>query len=222
MITQVQVTTKGDKPITTTVTAPVAVMTGPSDTLDILLAPSLNQELDAMIKNVPLCTKKRSACGVLHLLEVFKDNNSAAIQKFKAVVQDIKFLTREAIEDLFKSMNTGVTEAQFITALGEGAGAAPIMFAAWFLYHEASSIPSRFKYKNPPKNTLPTIEAPPKLEEPEKCAKPDAKGKDAPACPDCDGKDNTCQKVCSPPVPDNILSLSILGVENINHDIGRI
>jgi hypothetical protein len=165
--------------------------------LDILIASAFNQKIGSLIKDIPVCTKKRSdSCGVLRLLEVFNNDNTAEIKAFKSLVQDIKFFSREALEAIFKSTTTGVTQAQFLTALGEGAGAAPIMFSAWFLYHEANSLPSRFKYKNPPKNNLPTTEAPPKKNEPEKCTKDD-KGKNAPACPDCDGKDNICQKVGS-------------------------
>lgn len=171
-------------------------MTGPSDALDILLTPSLNQKLDAVIKSVPVCTKKRDAsCGFMHMLEIFKNNNDAEIGKFKAAVENIQFMARENLEQIFKTMTTSVTQAQFITALGNGAGYAPILFGGWFIYHQGGEIPSRLKFKNPPKNNLPTTEAPPK--EPEKCAK-DAKGKDAPACPDCDGKNGICQSVRSP------------------------
>jgi hypothetical protein len=192
-ITQVQVKTKDNKPTTATVTAPVAVMTGPSGDLDILMTPKLQTQLENMMNKAPACSKKReAACGITKFLEDFKADNSEVIKALKDAVKDIQFLS----EEVLKALGTSAT-AQEAQMVATGIGSMSLVWMAFHVYAK-NHLPLVFGIKRPPKNNLPTTEDPPA--DPKKCPADAPKGKDAPLCGDCKGDKNVCQDVCiSPP-----------------------
>lgn len=174
-------------------TAPVAVMTGPSGDLDILMAPKLQTQLENMMNKAPACSKKReAACGITKFLEDFKADNSDAIKALKDTVKDIQFLS----EEMLKALGTSAT-AQEAQMVATGIGSMSLVWMAFHVYTK-NHLPLVFGIKRPPKNNLPTIEDPPT--DPKKCPADAPKGKDAPLCKDCKGDKNVCQDVCvSPP-----------------------
>lgn len=190
-ITQVQVTTKDGKPTTKTVTAPVAVMTGPDGDLNVLMAPKLQEKLADMMQNVPACGKKRAeACGIERFLMEFDADDTKLIQSLKDAVEGIKFLS----EDVLKALITSAGKKE-ILLLADGVGAIGCVWMGAHLFLQNQHLPLAFAIKDPPKNDIPKTE-PPEEEDSDKCPKDAPKGKDAPLCPDCSGKDNTCQDVC--------------------------
>ncbi|KAJ5216527.1 uncharacterized protein N7498_002934 [Penicillium cinerascens] len=186
-ITQVQVTTKDNKPTTATVTAPVAVMTGPKGDLDVLMSPKLEQQLSDMMGKVPACSKKREAlCGITQFLEDFKADNSELIKALNEAVKDIQFLS----EEVLKALGTSAT-AQEAQMVATGIGGISLVWMAFQVYAK-NHLPLAFGIRDPPNNNIPTVVTPPP-KKPEKCPADAPKGKDAPLCPDCKGKDDICQ-----------------------------
>lgn len=210
-ITQVQVTTKDNKPTTKTVTAPVAIMTGPNGDLDVLMAPKLQEKLGDMMGKVPACSKKReAACGITKFLEDFKADNSDLVKALNDAVKEIQFLS----QDVLKALGTSAT-AQEAQMVATGFGGISLVWMAFHVYAK-NHLPLAFGIIDPPPNNLPTTESPP--EESKKCPSDAPTGKDAPLCQDCKGDKNVCQDVGLSSFP---LSFLVIDAKPLTH-IGQI
>lgn len=207
-ITQVQTTTKDDKATTTTVTAPVAVMTGVNKDINILLSPALIEKLQELSAGNS-CSQKRDSNCYADTMENIKNSDDPLVKQYRDYTQDMQFAsdeTKDKYKDLVNETDEQLQKRGVVLA---GVAIYEILEVGWsaltFLagvvgIWESKKLMDSYAIGNVPLN-FPKISAPKKGGDDsddgddDSCPKDAPTGKDAPICDDCNGKDEKCTTV---------------------------
>ena len=183
-------------------TAPVAVLTGVNNDINVLLSPALQEKLNSFYSNP--CKKRVSNCYA-DAIEDVENSDDPLIKEYRAYVQNITFISDQSkdeysdlIEDTGKTLQKrGVflAAAAIPEILAEGSLGLSLAYAAVFGFVTEVVVKVAYAIKIVPIN-VPTISAPKKNGgDGDGDGNNDGCPKDAPLCDDCDGKDTTCTKV---------------------------
>lgn len=200
--------TDDGKTTTTTVSAPMAAMSGPADSMNILISPKLRDELVDIAKKVSPCSgKKRDAlCGLGEFVSRVDSATSSAIEEARAAMKTVNFAssgTMEGAKNLLELLEVS-GNAELAKSVAVGAGVTVAVIPLYQLFQE-QTMPFRYSYQNAPKNKFAQASPPTKEsndddnddDDDDKCPKDAPTGDQAPWCDDCGGKpkDKVCTKV---------------------------